>query len=223
MTDLPPRFTTDLEDYLPVPAPSTGGGGSNSDNDQHSTTSTGRRWDDPPEDEPTSPPENLTTMVFVLARTISPYSQATEVTQLAFSPSDTHLTGMVPRLSNARNFHPTRRGPDPCALVTWSAATGQRIPAPLTSSTSAGGKISGAFAFMPGTVDMVVACPFYTPVLGNAHESSGVGGYMPRLEVFDLGRRERKMVCFCGCCCGSLLASGGGGPATRRLLVEGNA
>jgi hypothetical protein len=191
MADLPPRFTTDLEDYLPVPTPSTGG----SDNDQHSTTSTGRRWDDPPEEEPTGPPENLTTMILLLARTIPPHYHGTEVIQLTFSPSDTHLTGMLPKLPNVRNFHPTRRGPDPCALVTWSATTGQRLPAPPASVSSSGGRISGAFAFKPSTVDMVVACPFYVPFAENTFDSPGVKGFMPRLEVFDLGRRERKMVC----------------------------
>lgn len=184
MADLPPRFTTDLEESLPGP-PTTGG-----DTDQHSTTttSTGRRWDDPPDDEPPAAPENLTTMVFVRTGTIAAYSES-EILQLTFTPSDTHISAMTPKAPNWRNFHPAATAP--CTLITWSATTGQRMPAPTAGPI----KVSGGFAFKPGVVDMVVACPFFAPFPSSMGEYSGLAcGGLPRLEVYDLGRRERRMM-----------------------------
>jgi hypothetical protein len=182
MTDLPPRFTTDLEDSLNLPVPPDM-------TDLHSTSSrsTGRRWDDPPEEEPTSPPENTTTMVFVKTASIrSSYYVESEITHLTFTPSDAHLAAAIPKAPNMRSFHPD----GPFTLVVWSAETGQRLTAPgPTSAGSSGVRLGrGGFAVKPGVADIIVACPFLQPVAVTAET---YGGMVPRLEVYDWGRRVR--------------------------------
>jgi WD40 repeat protein len=182
MTELPPRFTTDLEDSLNLRVPT------DTMNDQHSTSShsTRRRWDDPPEEEPTSPPENTTTMVFVKKGSMRPtYYIEAEIMHLTFTPSDAHIAAAIPKASNMRSFHPD----GPFTMVVWSAKTGQRLNPPGPGSSGYGVRLgSGGFAIKPGVADIIVACPFVHPVAVTAET---YGGMMPRLEVYDWGRRER--------------------------------
>ncbi len=93
MADLPPRYTTNLEDSL---APSLA-----LPPDQRSTVSSGtgrsaRRWDDTPEDEASAPPVEIpATMVLVQSgetlTTDNATGNATEVIFLAFTPSSVYL------------------------------------------------------------------------------------------------------------------------------------
>ncbi|KAH6855338.1 WD40-repeat-containing domain protein [Chaetomium sp. MPI-CAGE-AT-0009] len=183
MADLPPRFTTDLESTLDAPsslAPSS---------DQHSTSSRSRRWDDPPDEEPLGPPENLTTMVFVKSFTVRPLAHVeAEIMQLAFTPSDTHLAALVPKTTNSRCVNPE----GPFGLNAWHAATGQRVASAASTFSSHGLRLNGGFALNPGVADFVVACPFLVPSAASAYSES-YGALMPRLEVYDLGRRERLL------------------------------
>ena len=190
MDDIPARFTTDL-----LEDDGSGGGGSNGggltvpqDQRSVSSRSTQRRWDDPPEEEPEVPVENETTMVFVKRFTARPLYEA-EIMHLAFTPADSHVAAMVPRAPNATLAHPDA----PCTLVVWSAADGQRLPI-ATLGTSHGIRIHGGFAFRPAAADLVVACPFLrdTPIAGAASGTVAVAND-PRFEVYDLGRRCRRL------------------------------
>ncbi|KAK4150955.1 guanine nucleotide-binding protein subunit beta-like protein [Chaetomidium leptoderma] len=191
-TDLPPRFTTDLEDTLPLPLPNDAAAAA----DGHSITTTSssrqRRWDDPPEDEPGAPPppppENFTTMVFVKTGRVAPEALG-EIMHLTWAANDTHVIGMTPKGRNLRTISPD----GPCLLATWSLATGRRLPNPQMGQ---GVRLSGAFALKPGGVamaDMVVACPFLDAYSGLASYDTYPNRPVPRVEAFDLGRRFRLM------------------------------
>jgi len=179
MADLPPRFTTDLEDTLHIP-PDPADQDSASSGASRST----RRWDDPPEEEPTSPPENTTTMVFVKSCTVrSPFGS--EIAHLTYTPTDGHLAAMTHTVGN-NGFNPQ----GPFTVAAWSAVTGERLPRLSVSSVHAL-NVNGGFAFKPGVADMIVACPFLYPFNRPDSYDQRSGCLPPRLEVYDLGRRER--------------------------------
>ncbi|KAL2198839.1 quinon protein alcohol dehydrogenase-like superfamily [Corynascus similis CBS 632.67] len=191
--DLPSRFTADLEESLvqslgpnlEVPAPEI-------PSDQQSTTSSARqrRWDDPPEDEPAGPPENITTMVFVKVGTMRSYLE-TEIMQLSFTPGDNHLVAMAPKNTNMRTFSPEGA----YSMLALDATTGQRLPGATGAAGSSHGiRLNYGFAVKPVTGDTttlgpVVACPFLVP---NPSTFDSNGSLMGRLEVYDIGRRERQ-------------------------------
>ncbi|KAL2150082.1 hypothetical protein VTH82DRAFT_7758 [Thermothelomyces myriococcoides] len=204
-TELPPRFTLELEQALeqslgPPPSAtltepdrtaeqSLGPPESGIPTDQQSVSSSvrQRRWDDPPEEEPTAPPENITTMVFVRLGRLRPYLE-TEIMQLSFSPDGTHLIAMAPRAVNTRTFSPE----GVFTLLVWNVSTGQRVPGPSgPSGPSHGIRLNGGFALKPaapGQETLVVACPFLVP---NTSPYDHNGSLMGRLEIYDLSRRAR--------------------------------
>ncbi len=172
MADLPPRFTTDLEDSLPptlaLPA------------DQHSvasnTSRSTRRWDDPPEDDANAPPpaENPTSMVFTQSSAMRTPAPRTEVCSLLFSPDDTHLSASTTRTSGAGT------------LVTFNLASGKRLVQPSTKlpPVPVSGDRRGSFAFdphpAPFTTDPVAACSLQD-------------GQQYRVEMYDLVRFDKVM------------------------------
>ncbi|KAH6630110.1 quinon protein alcohol dehydrogenase-like superfamily [Chaetomium sp. MPI-SDFR-AT-0129] len=202
-SDLPSRFATDLEESLNLRVPTA------ASDDQRSTTSTTasgqarpRQWDDPPDDEGEGGPgagaaspaarENITTMVFVLVGQVRSSHDA-EIMQLTYaSANDAHLVAMVPKSVNARNMD-NKAGP--YGVMMWSATTGQRV---LTvtgiSGTRSGLRLArGGFAVKPvsaGGANPVVACPFYVPMAPQSTPEMYTM-WTPRVEAFDLGRRER--------------------------------
>ncbi|KAH6628753.1 WD40-repeat-containing domain protein [Chaetomium tenue] len=188
MTDLPPRFTADLEASLDVP-PSLASSSLAPSSDQQSTSSRSRRWDDPPEDEPLGPPENLTTMVFIKSVEVRSHIEA-EIMQLTFTASDSHLAALVPKSINTRCVTPD----GPFGLSAWHAGTGQRLASASTMLSSHGLRVRGGFALKPGVADFIVACPSLIPA-GNSSSSytESYGALLPRLEVYDLGRKERLL------------------------------
>lgn len=132
-------------------------------------------------------------MVFVLVGHVRPYLDA-EIMHLTFaSPNDAHLLAMTAKTANSRNLHPEA---GPYGLTMWSATTGQRVPSVNgTSGTRHGVRLArGGFAVQPlsaGRADLVVACPFYVPM--PAQSAAEVYTMLtPRVEAFDLNRRERR-------------------------------
>jgi hypothetical protein len=189
MTDLPPRFTTDLEASLDVPPSHASSSLAPSSVDQQSTSSRSRRWDDPPEEEPLGPPDNLTTMVFVKSVAVRAHVEA-EIMQLTFTPSDSHLAALGPKTINSRCVTPE----GPFGLSAWHAGTGQRLVTSSTMLSSHGLRAHGGFALKPGVADFIVACPSLIPTASSSYsETSSYGPLMPRLEVYDLGRKERLL------------------------------
>lgn len=188
MADLPPRFTADLEDTLNIPhapADQASGTGSSSSVGSAASGSTPRRWDDPPEDEASAPPpENTTTMVFVRTCIVSSL-HGPEIAHLTYTPTDTHLAAIVHTVGNA-GFNPQ----GPYTVAVWSARTGARLARLHVSSVHAL-NVNGGFAFKPGVADMIVACPFLYPFARPESYDHRSGCLPPRLEVYDLGRRER--------------------------------
>ncbi|KAL2183558.1 YVTN repeat-like/Quino protein amine dehydrogenase [Thermothelomyces heterothallicus CBS 203.75] len=173
-TELPPRFTADLEQSLEqsleVPGPAM-------PTDQQSTTSSARqrRWDDPQRRSRR-------------AGALRPYLE-TEIMQLAFSPAGSHLIAMAPKAVNSRAF--SRQGV--FGLLVWNATTGQRLQDPVGSGGSSHGiRLNGGFALKPASASapepLVVACPFLLPST-SPYDSNGT--LMGRLEFYDLARRER--------------------------------
>jgi WD40 repeat protein len=148
-----------------------------------SSRSPSRRWDDPPEEEPDAPAENITTMVFIKAFDIRTYLES-EILSLTFTPNDTHIAAMTTKATNRAAADPD----SPCTLALWSATNGQRHS---TSALSSWGlRVTEGFAFKPGTAELAVACPFryYSP-----NASTAIADTVYRLEVYSLGRRERLL------------------------------
>ncbi|KXX77396.1 Guanine nucleotide-binding protein subunit beta-like protein [Madurella mycetomatis] len=182
----PPSFIQAIEEGLTVPP------------DQRSVASSSgnrsaRRWDDPPEEEPGAggPEENVTTMVFVKRLSFRNHFES-EITQLTFTPTETHVVALAPKVANARSSHPW----GPSNLTMWSAANGARLPMPTASSY--GVRVTRGFAFKPGGAELVVACPFLRD--GGGGGSGGdwssldaALGPVPRLEIYDLRRRTRLL------------------------------
>lgn len=181
MGDIPPRYTADLEDTLAAglavpPTPTT---------DQQSVSSRStRRWDDPPEEDPDHPPENMTTMVFIKTFTVlvRPYLDS-EILSLTFTPNETHIAGMTAKFTNTRAAISANER----TLVVWSATNGQRVPMSAISNNRYGLRVEHGCAFKPGTADMTVACPFST------HVNETSNDVVHRLEVYSLLRRERTV------------------------------
>ncbi|KAK4160794.1 guanine nucleotide-binding protein subunit beta-like protein [Cladorrhinum sp. PSN259] len=180
----PPPFRATIEESLSIP---------DLDSDQRSTSSsTQRRWDDPPEEAP--PPslhhshsnqqqqplepqiENITTMVF-LKTVFHKHPFNSEICQLQFSPTGTHLAVLIPRTLNIRTFHPD----EPASIHMISVKDGARSQLLLNAN---GLKASAGFALRPGP-DLVIACPFY------AKGDSEASYTLPRIEVYDYLRKMR--------------------------------
>ena len=191
MTDLPPRFTTDLEHILPpsLALPP----------DQHSTVSSGtgrsaRRWDDPPEDEASAPPiEMPTTMVLVQSgESLAVTGNSSEVTFLAFAPSSAHLIAGKPAVGAKYTVDPTR----PSTLMTWYVPTRKRLAASSFDMLPFHGGGNGGPAFQPHQFDRVlVAVPTQLKHVGAASSTIPATGWpvTPWLEIYDLGRGERLL------------------------------
>lgn len=170
MDDAPPQYSAESEPALTVPLPA--------DHRSVSTShSTPRRWDDPPEEEPNAPAENLTTMVFVKSFEIRSLSDS-EIMHLAFSNNDSHIAAMLPKNANSRAADPDGA----CTLHVYSAITGTRLNTQALSGY--GVRVTKAgFAFRPGAADLTVACPFNQP--------SSYADSSPRLEIYSLGGCKR--------------------------------
>ncbi|KAK4108751.1 YVTN repeat-like/Quino protein amine dehydrogenase [Canariomyces notabilis] len=177
MCDAAPSFNEAIEDSLAVPP------------DQHSVVSNSsnrspRRWDDPPEEGPGAPPpENITTMVFIKGMSVRPYL-VSEILQLIFPPSGTHIAATFPEPTNTFNYRPDGAR----TLSAWDAATGQRLAPPSYTGANPsrfGVALTRGFAFKPSGTDMIVACPY----LYGAQPHQPI----PRLEIYDLGRRKRLL------------------------------
>ncbi|AEO62387.1 uncharacterized protein THITE_2106496 [Thermothielavioides terrestris NRRL 8126] len=139
MADLPPRFKADLEDSLR--ADLSANQATQAAQATQATPSTCqtpkvRRWDDPPEEEPAAPPENITTMVFVKAGTIR--AAPAELTTLTFTPTDSHIVTTARRpvsgVTRAGSFSLVQYSP--LTLAVWSATTGQRVFMPYPEGNS---------------------------------------------------------------------------------------
>ncbi|KAK0723657.1 WD40-repeat-containing domain protein [Apiosordaria backusii] len=197
----PPPFRATVEDSLNVPS---FGSGSGSGVDSASiTSSTRRRWDDPPEEEPghMMPEENITSMVFVKCMSahhannhgeVKTAATQGEISHLVFTPSDTHVAALVPKHSNARSFDPD----ESCALAIWAVNkkettrdSARRGAVVVPNASYFGVRVHKGFCFRPGGLenDLVVACPFFVKVKGE----DGWDVPAPRLEVFDVGKRVR--------------------------------
>lgn len=178
----PPSFIEAIEEGLTVPP------------DQRSVVSSSgsrsvRRWDDPPEEEPGAggPEENVTTMVFVRGLALRSHLES-EITQLTFTPTDTHVVALAPKVINARSSHPCGPG----TLTVWSAANG--APLPMSTASLHGVRVTRGFAFKPGGAELVVACPFLRgDGSGDSSSLDAALGPVPRLEIYDLGRRTRLL------------------------------
>ncbi|KAK0665746.1 WD40-repeat-containing domain protein [Cercophora samala] len=193
----PPPFRATVEESLSVPSFGNGSGSNIGDN-ASITSSTRRRWDDPPDEEPGQmPSENMTSMVFVKIMSAHHANNTTttstgevktagmqgEVSRLVFTPRDTHVAALVPKHSNVKSFDPDESG----ALAVWAVKEESgRVRVAHTSYY--GVRVHKGFAFRPGAVgELVVACPFYVKVKGG----DGFDVRQPMVEVYDVGKRIR--------------------------------
>lgn len=120
-------------------------------------------------------------MVFVKSVTAR-LRYVAEVVSLRFTPNDTHLAAMFPRTVNVQAFLPD----ESASLVVLNVRDGSRLPTSMTSSY--GVRVCGGFAFRPGAgADLVVACPFFVAT----ENAASASGRVPRVEVYDCGRRLR--------------------------------
>ena len=183
MTDLPPRFTTDLADALPA-------------------ASSSRRWDDPPEHDPPPPSSQddgdpLKTTLLLINPTPLPPAGPAEIVHLAFSPvpGSPLLLAAVPRefVSHSfKDYHMTFTSAPCHSLHFWNLGTmhGLQRYAPkglkkLTEScsfTAGGGGINGLPAFRRGggDADVLLAAARFELTANNIS--------MPKLAAYDVGR-----------------------------------
>lgn len=138
-----------------------------------------KRWDDPPDKEPPGPAENETTMILVAQRRLKSGERwlGSDIQSVAFSSSGAFITA-----TNRARYEP---GYFPRSnAVVWDAQTGTK----LDLSSCGLGFVRGDVALEPGA-GAGIACPthrWYT-------SKSGAEPPPPRLEVFDLALKRRRL------------------------------
>ncbi|KAK4674518.1 hypothetical protein QC763_121280 [Podospora pseudopauciseta] len=189
----PPPFRATVEESLSVPSFGNGSGSGSGGDNASITSSTRRRWDDPPDEEPGQmPSETMTSMVFVKIMTahhannfVGSKTAAVqgEVSDLAFGPGDMHVAALVPKQSNIKSFDPDESS----ALAVWAV---REDGGGRTHTNLFGLKVHKGFCFRPGRAaagELVVVCPLYVKVKG----LDGFDARQPLVEVYDVGKRVR--------------------------------
>jgi len=139
-----------------------------------------RNWDDPPDHEPSGPPEPdlETTMILVEKHQLKPpeHRLGIDIQHVAFSPSGAYVAAQ------------TRHGNEDWSTVqAWNAATLKPVSFPYGQQPT----VRGRFALSPGP-EHLVACDSPVP------EAAGLGGRgevgrRTRLETFDLAAAKRRV------------------------------